>query len=351
MNDNSFSHTLDQLRQMAQDALDHARRQGASACEAEVSVGFGQTVTVRLGEVETIEYNRDKGLGVTVYLGRQRGHASTSDFTPEAIRQTVEAALAIARHTASDDCAGLADEDLLAREFPDLDLYHPWPLPVEQAIELAKACEDAAFAVAPQVRNSEGATVSVQASQFIYANSLGFMGGYPSSRHSVSCTVIAGRDEEMQRDYWYSTARSPDDLEPALAVGRRAGERAVRRLGARKIATVQVPVVFEAPVAATLLSHFVAAVSGGNLYRRASFLVDSLGKPVFEPSIQIRERPQLKRGLASAPFDEEGVATRDRDVVKDGGLQGYFLGSYSARKLGLRSTGNAGGNHNLILQS
>ncbi|TXF09537.1 metalloprotease PmbA [Pelomicrobium methylotrophicum] len=351
MNDNSFSHTLDQLRQMAQDALDHARRQGASACEAEVSVGFGQTVTVRLGEVETIEYNRDKGLGVTVYLGRQRGHASTSDFTPEAIRQTVEAALAIARHTASDDCAGLADEDLLAREFPDLDLYHPWPLPVEQAIELAKACEDAAFAVAPQVRNSEGATVSVQASQFIYANSLGFMGGYPSSRHSVSCTVIAGRDEEMQRDYWYSTARSPDDLEPALAVGRRAGERAVRRLGARKIATVQVPVVFEAPVAATLLSHFVAAVSGGNLYRRASFLVDSLGKPVFEPSIQIRERPQLKRGLASAPFDEEGVATRDRDVVKDGVLQGYFLGSYSARKLGLRSTGNAGGNHNLILQS
>lgn len=351
MNDNSFSHTLDQLRQMAQDALDHARRQGASACEAEVSVGFGQTVTVRLGEVETIEYNRDKGLGVTVYLGRQRGHASTSDFTPEAIRQTVEAALAIARHTASDDCAGLADEDLLAREFPDLDLYHPWPLPVEQAIELAKACEDAAFAVAPQVRNSEGATVSVQASQFIYANSLGFMGGYPSSRHSVSCTVIAGRDEEMQRDYWYSTARSPDDLEPALAVGRRAGERAVRRLGARKIATVQVPVVFEAPVAATLLSHFVAAASGGNLYRRASFLVDSLGKPVFEPSIQIREHPQLKRGLASAPFDEEGVATRDRDVVKDGVLQGYFLGSYSARKLGLRSTGNAGGNHNLILQS
>ncbi len=349
MNESGFSHTEEQLRGIARDALEAARRQGASACEVEVSVGYGQTVTVRMGDVETIEYSRDKGLGVTVFLDKRRGHASTSDLDPEAVHQAVEAAVSIARHTAADDCAGLADEDLLARDIPDLDLYHPWPLAVESAIELAKACEDAAFAVDREIRNSEGATVSLQASRFIYANSLGFMGGYPATRHSVSCAVIAGQDEGMQRDYWYSSARSPEDLEPATAVGRRAGERAVARLGARRLSTRETPVLFEAPVAASLLSHFVAAASGGNLYRRASFLLDRLGQPVFAPFIQLHERPHLKRGLASAPFDEEGVATRDRDVVKDGVLQGYFLGSYSARKLGLRSTGNAGGNHNLLL--
>ncbi|WP_333840009.1 metalloprotease PmbA [Pelomicrobium sp.] len=349
MNESDFSHSDEQLREIARDALERARRQGASACEVEVSVGYGQTVTVRMGDVETLEYSRDKGLGVTVFLDKRRGHASTSDLDPEAVRQAVEAALAIARHTAADECAGLADEDLLARDIPDLDLYHPWSLPVESAVELAKTCEEAAFAVDKEVRNSEGATVSVQASRFVYANSLGFMGGYPATRHSISCAVIAGQDEAMQRDYWYSSARSPEDLEPAAAVGRRAGERAVARLGARRLPTREAPVLFEAPVAASLLSHFVAAASGGNLYRRASFLLDRLGEPVFAPLVQIDERPHLKRGLASAPFDEEGVATRDRNVVKDGVLQGYFLGSYSARKLGLRSTGNAGGNHNLLL--
>ncbi|MFZ5556184.1 MAG: metalloprotease PmbA [Pseudomonadota bacterium] len=351
MSDRNFSHTADELGAIARQVLDYARAAGASACETEVSIGFGQSVTARLAEVETIEYNRDKGLGVTVYVGQQRGHAGTSDFSPAALRQTAEAAVAIARHTAADDCAGLAERELLATEQPDLDLYHPWDLPVEQAIELAKATEAAAMAVDPRINNSEGATVSVHESRFVYANSLGFSGGYPSSRHSVSCAVIGGEDDAMQRDYWYSSARVPSELEPAEEVGRKAGMRTAQRLGARKIATAQVPVLFEAPVAATLIGHFVSAVSGGSLYRKASFLLDSLGKPVFSDVVTIRERPHLPRGLASAPFDDEGVATRDRDVVTAGTLNGYFLGSYSARKLKMHSTGNAGGNHNLLVQS
>lgn len=350
MPDACFSFSADKLKQIAADILDHGRKAGASACEAEVSEGFGQSVTVRRSQVETIEYNRDKGVEVTVYLGNRRGHASTSDFSPQAVRDTVEAALSIARYTALDDCAGLADEDLLARDFPDLDLYHPWGLPVEQAIDLAKACEAAAFQVDKRITNSEGATVSMQESQFVYANSLGFIAGYPASRHGVSCAVIAGRDEGMQRDHWYTTARDPLDLEAVDSVGRKAGSRAVARLNARKLATREAPVLFEAPVAASLLGHFVSAVSGGSLYRKASFLLDSAGKQVFAPGIRISERPHMKKGLASAAFDEEGVATRSREAVLDGVLQGYFLGSYSARKLKLKSTGNAGGNHNLILE-
>jgi len=345
-----FAHDDVQLRKIASDVLQYARAQGASACEAEVSEGSGQTVTVRRGEVETIEYNRDKSIGITVYLGRRRGHASTSDFSPQAVRATTEAALSIAKFTAEDPYAGLADESLLAREIPDLDLFHPWTLPVERAIELAKSCEDAAFAVDRQIANSEGATVSTQQSHFIYANSLGFMAGYPGSRHWISCAVIAGEDERMQRDDWYSAARDARDLEAAAQVGTIAGTRAVRRLGARKIATTQVPVVFEAPVAASLLGHFVSAVSGGALYRQASFLLDSLDTQVFAPSVQIVEDPLIPKGLASGAFDDEGVATRRRNVVENGVVHGYFLGSYSARKLGMQSTGNAGGNHNLLLQ-
>jgi PmbA protein len=307
-------------------------------------------VTVRRGEVETIEYNRDKGIGVTVYLGKQRGHASTTDFTPQAVRDTVDAALSIARFTAADDCAGLADEELLAREVPDLDLWHPRDLPVERAIELAQACEAAGFAVDKRLTNSEGATVSTQGSHFIYGNSLGFLDGFPSSRHGVWCALIAGKNDEMQRDDWYETSRDAADLADTASVGRRAGERAVRRLGARKIATAQAPVLFEAPVAASLLGHFVSAVSGGNLYRKSSFLLDSSGTQVFAPAVNVSELPHLAKGLASSPFDEEGVATHPREVVRGGVLQGYFLGSYSARKLGLKTTGNAGGNHNLILR-
>jgi PmbA protein len=290
-------------------------------------------------------------VGVTVYVGQQRGHASTSDFSPQAVRDTVQAAFSIARFTAADDCAGLADPDLLAHDVPDLDLYHPWDLPVEQAIEQARACEAAALGVDRRITNSEGATISTQQSHFIYANSLGFMGGYPSSRHSLMCSVIAGEGDEMQRDDWYALARAAEDLEGVEEVGRRAGERCVRRLGARRLETMEVPVLFEAPVASGLLGHFVGAVSGGSLYRKASFLLDSLGQQIFAPQVQIRDIPDVKRGLASSPFDDEGVATQRRDVVRNGVLQGYFLGSYSARKLGMRSTGNAGGNHNLILDS
>jgi PmbA protein len=344
-----FSHSSDQLRDIARDVLDHATRKGAT--ETEVSEAFGQSVTVRRGSVETIEYNRDKGVGVTVYIDHRRGHASTSDFAPKAVRETVEAALSIARFTASDDAAGLADEALLAREVVDLDLYHPWSLPVESAIELARECEAAALAVDPRITNSEGATVSTQQSHFAYGNTLGFLSGYPSSRHTFMCSVIAGEGDGMQRDDWYTQARAATDLEDARAVGQRAGQRCVRRLGARKLATMQVPVLFEAPIAASLLGHFVAAVSGGSLYRKASFLLDSLGRQVFSPLVCIRDVPDLKRGLASSPFDDEGVATQRRDVVERGVLRGYFLGSYSGRKLGMPSTGNAGGNHNLLLDS
>lgn len=344
-----FSNDVSALQSIAAQMLDFAKAEGASSAEVDISEGFGQGVTVRNGEVETIEYNRDKGVGVTVYLGTRRGHASSSDVSPQALRDTVKAAIAIARHTAEDDCAGLADSDLLARTIPELDLYHPWDLSVERAIEIARTCEAAALAADSRVSNSEGASVHTQAGQFVYANSAGFSAGYPSSRHSISCSVIAGKGDDMQRDDWYTISRAATSLEDAGAVGAKAGKRSVSRLSSRKIATTTVPVMFEAPVAASLLGHFVGAVSGGSLYRKSSFLLDALGTQVFPANIQIHDLAHVKRGLASSPFDDEGVATQDRDIVKDGVLQGYFLGSYSARKLGLRSTGNAGGTHNLVI--
>ncbi|MDB5811620.1 MAG: metalloprotease PmbA [Betaproteobacteria bacterium] len=347
---NRFANDLASLKQIVADVLKYAATKGATACEAEVSEGLGQTVTVRHREVETIEYNRDKSMGISVYIGQRRGHASTSDFSPEAVRATADAALSIAKFTASDEFAGLADAALLARDFPDLDLYHPWELPVERAIELACACEDAAFAVDKRISNSEGATVSLQQSHFAYGNSLGFLGGYPSSRHWVSCAVIAGKGDEMQRDDWYTSARDHAGLDAPELVGTTAGKRALARLGAKKIPTAQVPVLFEAPVAASLLGHFVSAVSGGSLYRKSSFLVDSLDKKVFAPLVEITEDPLIRKGEASSPFDEEGVATHQRAVIEAGIVRGYFLSSYSARKLGMQTTGNAGGTHNLILK-
>jgi len=346
-----FSYSDDFLRGLAGKVLELAGKGGATAAEVDTSEGFGQSVNVRKGEVETIEFNKDKGVSVTVYIGQRRGHASTSDFSDDALGRTVDKALAIARYTAEDACAGLADADLLARDIPQLDLHHPWGISVEEAADMARACESVAMAVDSRIANSEGAGVSVQESQFVYANSLGFMGGYPASRHSLSCSVIAEDNGSMQRDYWYSTARDAADLDPAELVGRRAGERTVRRLNARKLETRQCPVLFEAPVATGLIASFVSAVSGGHLYRKSSFLLDSLGKQVFPSFMQIQERPFLVKGLASSPFDSEGVATRDRDVIKDGVVEGYFLSSYSARKLGMKSTGNAGGNHNLIVPS
>jgi PmbA protein len=345
-----FSNSADNLRNIAQEMLAYAKQRGASAASVEVSEGFGQAVTVRHGEVETIEYNRDKGLGITTYIGQQRGNASTSDFSPQAIRDTVDAALSIASYTAKDDCSGLPDADMLERDCTDLDLYHPWDLPVDAAIELAKQCEQAALDTDTRIGNSEGATVSVHEAQFVHANSLGFVGGYPSSRHSLSCAVIAGQNDAMERDYWYSVARDAADLLDAQQVGRIAAERTVRRLNARQISTMQVPVLFEAPIAASLLGHFTGAVSGGSLYRKSSFLLDQLDKPVFASHINIEDIPNIRKGLASSPFDDEGVRVQRRAIVENGVLRGYFLGSYSARKLGMRSTGNSGGNHNQILK-
>lgn len=345
-----FAHRFETLQQLAADALAHASAKGGTACEVEVSEGFGQSATVRRGEVETIEYNRDKGIGVTVYVGKRRGSASTSDFSAEALRQTVEAALDIARFTAEDEFSGLPDAELLARDGDfDLDLHHPWALPIEDAIAQARRCEDAAFAVSKKISNSEGASVATQEAQFVHANSLGFMGGYPTSRHSLSCSVIAGKGNAMQRDDWYSTARNAAALASPEEIGAIAARRALSRLGARRIATCSAPVLFEAPVAASLLNSFVYAASGGSLYRRSSFLLDRLGKRVFSKKVNISEQPHLRGALASSPFDNEGVATRARDLVVDGVLQGWFLSSYSARKLGLVTTGNAGGSHNLIV--
>jgi PmbA protein len=347
----SFTYDQETLKGIARMALDHAAAKGASAADLDVQEGFGQSVTVRRDEVETIEYSRDKGMSVTAYIGKRRGHASTSDLNPDAIRTTVEAALSIARLTASDEYAALADPESLATEFPDLDLYYPWVLSVEEAIEIARQGEQAAFDADSRVSNSEGASVSANQGQFVYANSNGFMAGYPSTRQVVSCAVIAGTGENMQRDAWWSTSRAHEDLEAVKQVGATAGRRAARRIDARKINTTSVPVVFEAPLASGLLGSFVAAISGGSLYRQQSFLLDSLGTQVFPDFVQIEELPFLKRGLASSPFDNEGVATRTRAIVKDGVVEGYVLGSYAARKLGMRTTGNAGGSHNLVLQS
>jgi len=350
-----FTHSPERLRELAQSVCDTARRLGASASECEVSEGYGLSVTVRKGAVDTVEHNRDKGIGVTVYCGdrpqARRGHASTSDFSSAAIAQTVAAAMAIAKRTAVDDCAGPPEPELLAAAFPDLDLFHPWPIGTEEAIAIAKRVERAAFALSPKIRNSEGATLSTQQAQFVLANSLGFLHGFPTSRHTLSVSVIAEARGMMQRDDWYSAARVPEQVADPVALGRYAGERALARLGARKIATCKVPVLFEAPVAASLIGSFVAAASGSNLYRKASFLVDALGQAVFSPVVSIEERPLEPRGLASSPYDEEGVAAAERAVVRDGVLQGYFLGCYSARKLGMRSTGSAGGNHNLVVRS
>ena len=337
------------LERVAESILGAAKSAGATAAETEVSQAIGQSVSVRQSEVETIAYNKDKGISLTVYVGQRRGNASTADFSDESIRATVEKALAIARFTAEDVAAGLADKERLATSWPDLDLYHPWDLTVEEAIALGNEAEAAALAVDPRIANSEGASVARGESEFVYANSLGFLGGYRTSRHHIDCSVIGEENDAMQRDYWYTAARAPQDLQPAAEVGRMAGERTARRLNARQLPTLECPVVFEAPEAADLVGSFVQAISGGSLYRKSTFLPDSIGQQVFASHIQLREEPHLKRGRGSAPFDAEGVATVARDVVKDGIVQGYFLGSYSARKLGLASTGNAGGSHNLVL--
>jgi len=332
-------------------AIAHAKKLGATDVGAEASEGCGLSVSVRKGELENVERNRDKSLGVTVYLGNRRGNASTSDFSEAAIERTVQAAYDIARFTAEDPVAGLPDAQDIAQTQPDLDLFHPWLITSEQAAQIALRCEAAALQTDKRITNSEGAGVSAQQSHFFSAHTHGFRGGYASSRHSMSVAPIAGKGDGMQRDAWYSSMRSADELSSPETVGRFAAERALSRLKARKIATVQCSVLFDAPVAAGLLGGFVQAVSGGALYRKSTFLLDALGKSVFPKHIDILEDPHVLRGKGSSPFDEEGVTTRARRVVDGGRVEGYFLSTYSARKLGMQTTGNAGGSHNLVMQS
>jgi PmbA protein len=330
-------------------ALAEARRGGADQAEAAVSVDQGLSVTVRMGEVETIEYQRDRGLGVTVYVGRHKGSATTADLGPRSVAETVAKALSIARFTAADEFAGLPDPDCMAREVPDLDLSHPWAIEAEQAIDLARACEAAALAVDPRINNSEGGSVGTHRGLRVFGNSLGFVGGFPHTSHSLSCVVLGQQGDDMQRDYWYTTARDWRELDAAEAVGRHAAERTVSRLGAVKLSTRKAPVLFAPELARGLVGHFIAAIRGGAQYRRSSFLLECAGERVFPDWLSMHERPHLPKGLASAAFDSEGVATADRDLVVNGVATGYVLDSYAARKLKLRTTGNAGGLHNLLV--
>ncbi|MFZ6767210.1 metalloprotease PmbA [Undibacterium sp. Di26W] len=346
-----FTHSQDQLKQIAQDMLRFAREKGASDAAVEISEGGGLSISVRKGKVETIEQNRDKGIGITVYIGQRRGNASTSDFSEQALRDSVDAAYNIARFTAEDDCAGLPEPELLELAPRDLKLCHPWLISAEEAIELAKRTEAAAFAVDKRITNSEGASVHAQQSHFVAANSRGFMGGYPISRHTISVAPIAGKGAKMQRDDWYSSQRNAKKLADPESIGRYAAERALARLNARKLDTRKCPVLFEAPLAAGLLGSLVQATSGGALYRKSTFLLDSLGTQIFPDHIQVLEDPHVIGAVGSSPFDDEGVKTQKRDIVSNGVLQGYFLSTYSARKLGMQTTGNAGGSHNLSMTS
>ncbi|MFI0415294.1 MAG: metalloprotease PmbA [Candidatus Thiodiazotropha sp.] len=340
-----------ELQQLVEDLLGEAERLGATAAEAAVSSNAGLSLTVRLGETETIEHTRDNGLGVTVYFGHRKGSASTSDLSPRAVKETVEAACNFARYTSEDPCSGLADADLMASDNPDLDLYHPWQQSVEEAIELAIRCEDAARDHDPRIVNSEGASLNSHDGLHVYGNTHGFMGGYLSSRHSLSCAVVGKQNESMQRDYWYTLSRQSKRLDTPEAVGRMAAERTLARLNARQLPTQQAPILFQADVAVGLLRSFIGAIRGSALYRKASFLLDHLGKPVFPEFVTIHEEPRLARGLASAAYDNEGVATCNREFVRQGVLDSYVLDSYAARKLGMRTTGNAGGVRNLRINS
>jgi PmbA protein len=331
-------------------ALDEARRLGATEAEAGVSVDTGLSVTARLGEVETLEYQRDRGMGVTIYRGKRKGSASTADLSAQAIRETVAKAVSIAGFTAEDECAGLPDPDSIARDIPDLDLFHPWQIEPDHARDLAVACEAAALAVDKRIGNSEGATLSSHQGVRVFGNSLGFLAGFPSSVHSLSCVVIAQENGEMQRDYWYSSMRDSRDLEAGTSIGRQAAQRALRRLNARRLATLSAPVLFVPELARGLIGHFLGAIRGGSQYRKATFLLDAAGQQVFPDWMQLSERPHLRKALGSAPFDGEGVATHDREIVANGVVTGYVLSTYSARKLGLKTTGNAGGVHNLIVK-
>jgi PmbA protein len=337
------------LESIIERALEEARARGASQAEAAVSQDTGLSVGVRLGEVETLEHQRDRSMGITVYFGQRKGSASTADFSPDAVRATVAKACSIARFTAEDACAGLADAALMAKSPPNLDLAHPWNVTADRAIEIAKSCEAAALGLDPRINNSEGASVGTHQGLHVYGNTHGFVGGYPTTSHSVSCVVLAGTGEDMQRDYWYSSSRDWHELEDAEAIGRESARRTIARLDPRKLSTRRAPVLFAPEVARGLVGHFTAAIRGSSQYRQSSFLLDSVGQQIFPSGFSIAERPHILKAMGSAPFDDEGVETKDRELIADGVLTGYILSSYSARKLKLATTGNAGGAHNLIV--
>jgi PmbA protein len=343
---------LDQadLQSIIERALEEARARGASQAEAAVSQDTGLSVSVRLGEVETLEHQRDRNMGITVYFGQRKGSASTADFSLDAVRATVAKACSIARFTAEDASSGLADAALMARAPSNLDLSHPWNITADRAIEIAKSCEASALAFDPRINNSEGASLGTHQGLHVYGNTHGFVGGYPTTSHSLSCVVLAGTGEDMQRDYWYSSSRDWHELEQAEAIGRESARRTIARLGPRRLSTRRAPVLFVPEIARGLIGHFTAAIRGSSQYRQSSFLLNSVGQQVFPPGFSIAERPHIPKAVGSAPFDDEGVATQDRELVADGVLTGYILSSYSARKLGLETTGNAGGPHNLLVK-
>tara|TARA_B100000686_G_C16806906_1_gene992103 strand:- start:38775 stop:40127 length:1353 start_codon:yes stop_codon:yes gene_type:complete len=330
-------------------ALQVAKESGASQSEAVASVSQGSSVAVRKGEIETVEHTRDRGLAVTVFFGDRIGNATTSDYSVTSIRQAVKSACSIARFTEDDPCHGLADADLLATKFPDLDLYHPIELSIDEMVNGAQRCEQAALDYDRRIQNSEGSAIDSQEGTEVYGNSNGFMGENKKTRYGVSCSVVGEENGNMQRDYWYSVARNFGDMQDVSEVGKTAGARTARRLNSRKISTCRVPVLFEAPVATSLLSHFIGAISGGSLYRRASFLLDHLGKQIFPEFVRIYEQPLLPRAIGSRAYDSEGVVTDSSDIVVGGILERYVLSSYSACRLGLKTTGNAGGIHNLTI--
>jgi PmbA protein len=339
------------LESIIERALDEARARGASQAEAAVSQDTGLSVGVRLGEVETLEHQRDRSMGITVYFGQKKGSASTADFSPDTVRATVAKACSIARFTAEDACSGLADAELMEQAPLDLDLAHPWHITADRAIEIAKTCEAAALGFDPRINNSEGSSVSTHQGLHVYGNTHGFVGGYPTTSHTISCVVLAGTGEDMQRDYWYSSSRDWHELEAAESIGRESARRTIARLEPRKLSTRRAPVLFVPEIARGLIGHFLAAIRGSSQYRQSSFLLNSVGQKVFPSGFTIAERPHIPKAMGSAPFDEEGVVTRDRELVADGVLSGYILSSYSARKLGLKTTGNAGGAHNLLVGS
>ncbi len=339
------------LQNTAESALNYAKKLGSTSASVEVGESLGQSVGVRKAKIDTIEFSRDKNLSVTVYHGDRSGYSSTSDLSPDAVKKAVEAASTIAKYTQPDKFSGLPEKSLLVSDPEDLDLYHPIDLGINDALEIANRCEKAAFEADSRILNSDGATFTTGKQIFVLANSLGLMVGYPTTTHSISCAVVAGKGDKMQRDSWWTVARNLDYLESPEAVGKKAGERASRRVGARKIQTQKVPVVFDSSIASSILGHLVSAISGGALYRQQSFLTDSLGVQIFPKNIEVIDQPRIKCGLSSCAFDSEGVVTRDRKIIERGKVKGYFLSSYSARKLGMRSTGNAGGDHNLSMGS